>query len=423
MRLLYLCLGYCLVPIAFFREIWRAFRKPDDRSGLLTRLGYGEHLVPGAIWVHAVSVGEVQAAGALLRRLVADYPQHRLLLTTSTATGRRQAVNQHGRLAEIRYLPYDLPRCVNRFLDRVEPSIGIILETELWPTLYQACERRGVPLLVASARLSERSVRRYGRFKGFVASVVGAANVSIAAQTSEDAARFQLLGAAADRTSVCGNIKYDQTAPPAALRSKDERREMLGRSRPVWVAGSTHEGEESAVLDAHRRLRETHHTALLVLAPRHPQRFDAVAQLLEREGWSFQRWSAGERVPAGAAVLLLDTLGELVGYYAAATVAFVGGSLVPIGGHNLLEPFLVGCPALTGPSTGNDKSTAQLLTAAGAVSVVKDAESLSKAVVGLWADPMAAQASVAAGARVLAANCGAVDRVCHTLRSLISRSV
>ena len=164
-------------------------------------------------------------------------------------------------------------------------------------------------------------------------------------------------------------------------------------------------------------------TALLVLAPRHPQRFEAVAQLLEREGWSFQRWSAGERVPAGAAVLLLDTLGELVGYYAAATVAFVGGSLVPIGGHNLLESFLVGCPALTGPSTGNDKSTAQLLTAAGAVSVVKDAESLSKAVVGLWADPMAAQASVAAGARVLAANCGAVDRVCHTLRSLISRSV
>jgi len=422
MRLLYLCLGYCLAPIAFFREIWRAVRKPEDRAGLWARLGFGAPLVPGAIWVHAVSVGEVQAAGPLLRRLVADYPRHRLLLTTSTATGRRQAMTQHGRLAEIRYLPYDLPGCVRRFLDRVQPTVGIILETELWPSLYRACERRGIPLLVASARLSERSVRRYRRVEGFVASVVGAANVSIAAQTPEDATRFRLLGAAAERSSVCGNIKYDQTAPAAALSGLEARRETLGLSRPVWVAGSTHEGEESAVLEAHRRLLETYPDAVLVLAPRHPQRFESVANLLERDGWSFQRWSEGHAVPAEAAVLLLDTLGELVGYYAAATVAFVGGSLVPIGGHNLLEPFLVGRPALTGPSTSNDKATAQLLTAAGAVGVVTDAESLSKAVMRLWGDPSAAQAAAAAGVAVLEANRGAVDRLCHTLRPLMGRS-
>jgi 3-deoxy-D-manno-octulosonic-acid transferase len=422
MRLLYLCLGYCLSPIAFFREVWRAARQPEYRSGLFGRLGFGEALVPGSLWVHAVSVGEVQAAGVLLRRLRSEFPDRRLLLTTSTATGRRQASTQHGHLAQVRYLPYDLPGCVNRFLDRARPAAGVILETELWPTLYRACGRRGIPLLVASARLSERSVSRYRRFAGFVSSVVGAAHVWIAAQSTEDVARFVQIGADPDRTSVCGNIKYDQVAPSNALNTREERRDALGRHRPVWVAGSTHEGEERAALAAHRRIRETYPDALLVLAPRHPPRFESVADLLKGTGWSFQRWTAGPHVPAEVGVLLLDTIGELVSYYAAASAAFVGGSLVPIGGHNLLEPFLVGCPVVTGPSHSNDKATARLLTAAGAVQTVTDADALAQAVLGLWADPAASERAVSAAAAVLVANRGAVDQVCSTLHAVMSHS-
>jgi 3-deoxy-D-manno-octulosonic-acid transferase len=332
------------------------------------------------------------------------------------------AVSLYGRLAEVRYLPYDLPGCVRRFLDRVEPGVGIILETELWPTLYRACGRRGVPLLIASARLSQRSVRRYEKFPHFVAAVVGASHVSVAAQSAEDAENFIRLGANPARTSVSGNIKYDQTAPAGTRADAVIRRAELGADRPVWVAGSTHEGEEDVVLDAHRRVRAQMPNALLVLAPRHPPRFEVVAQRLQRAGWDYQRRTDRRAPSKQTSVLLLDTLGELVGYYAASDVAFVGGSLVPIGGHNLLEPLIVGCPVLTGPSTGNDASTAQLLASAGATRTVTDTASLAEAVLSAIAHEEVRHMAVAAGVRVLDTNRGAVERVCAVLRPLVGRS-
>jgi len=423
MRLLYLCLALCLAPIAFLHECWRAYRHADYRPGLLSRWGWGPAVAGGAIWVHAVSVGEVQAAGPLVRRLARDYPNRPLVLTASTATGRHRAAALYGGIADVRYLPYDLPGSVSRFLERVRPTVGVILETELWPSLFRACERRGIPLLVASARLSERSVRRYRRVAAWVATLLGSPQVYIAAQTDADRERFLALGAAPERTTVSGNVKYDQGVPADLAEAAAARRAQLGRERPIWVAGSTHEGEEAAVLAAHRRVLQVVPNALLVLAPRHPPRFNAVADLLDQRGFSWVRRTSGPTVaPDTADVLLLDTLGELVLHYAAADVAFVGGSLVPIGGHNLLEPLAVQCPAVAGPSNHNDARTARLLTDAGAIRVVSDASSLAGAIIGVLTDRAAAAPMLAAADGVLTANQGAVARVFEQLRPLVERA-
>jgi 3-deoxy-D-manno-octulosonic-acid transferase len=358
--------------------------------------------------------------GPLLRALSAAYPARTLVLTASTATGKRQAERLYADLADVRYLPYDLPGAVTRFLDRSRPAAGIVIETELWPTLYRICGRRQIPLLVASARLSPRSFRRYRRMPRFIASVLGDSHIHVAAQSEEDAARFRQLGAAAQRTTVCGNIKYDQTIPTAALEGATALRASLGADRPVWVAGSTHDGEEQIVLAAHALLQNRGRPALLVLAPRHPPRFDGVSQLLQQQGWRYERRSARAAVSSSTQVLLLDTLGELVAYYASADLAFVGGSLVPIGGHNLLEPLRVGRPVLTGPSTGNDAVTASLLLECGAAQTVTDAQTLADALLKLWDSPDLRHAAVQAGERVLLSNQGAVRRVCAALGSLIA---
>jgi 3-deoxy-D-manno-octulosonic-acid transferase len=343
-----------------------------------------------------------------------------LVVTASTATGRERAAALYGQIADIRYLPYDLPFSVRRFLNRVQPCVGVILETELWPTLLEACAARGIPLLVASARVSERSMQRYQKVGRWLAKLLGAPLVHIAAQTDADRDRFIRLGAAPDRTTVSGNLKFDQMPPPDRLDAAAAWRARWGAQRPVWVAGSTHEGEEAQVLAAHRQVLAQAPDALLVLAPRHPPRFDRVAALIEGEGCALARRSTGvDPVPEAASVLLLDTLGELVAVYGAAQIAFVGGSLVPIGGHNLLEPLSVQCPTLTGPSNCNDERTARLLLDAGAVQQVEDSASLARAVLARFKAPVTAQAALKAAEQVLSANRGAVDRVLAQLAPLL----
>jgi len=409
MRLLYLCLGLIFAPLAFLREVWRARGRPADRAALGERWGFGV-AVPGAIWVHAVSVGEVQAAAVLVRAIRAGWPGRPIVVTASTATGRRRAEELLGAIATVRFLPYDLPGAVARFLDAVEPPIGVILETELWPHLYAGCRRRGIPILLASARLSARSVRGYGRIGSLVRTLL-AGDVTIAAQSSVDAERFLVLGAAASRTHVSGNLKFDYTPADDAVQRADQLRAQLGRERLVWVGGSTHDGEDAVVLAAHRHVLATHPDALLVLAPRHPQRFAAVAEHLKHQGWRYVRRSIGEPVASDTQVLLLDTLGELVSFYAAGDVAFVGGSLVPIGGHNLLEPAAFGRPIVAGSSTENDATTARRLREAGAVVTVRDVETLGDQVLAWFDDPAARAQAGSAGRQVVEQNRGALGRV------------
>jgi 3-deoxy-D-manno-octulosonic-acid transferase len=418
LRLLYICLGYFLAPILLGLSLWRGLRDRSYWQALPERLGFGPPAAAGGLWVHAVSVGEVQAAASLVRELRRRYPELPLTLTTATPSGRGRAQSLFGGEIAVRYLPYDLPGPVGRFLDRVRPRLGIILETELWPNLYRACGRQRVTLVLASARVSERSVRRY-RWAGGLVREALAHGVIVAAQSAADAGRFAALGASPARTPVVGNLKFDLELPPETEARGRALRAALGAGRPVWAAGSTHEGEEELVLDAHARLADQLPGTLLVLAPRHPPRFEAVAALLRRRGLAFVTRSSGADVTPATAVLLVDTLGELVLHYAAADVAFVGGSLVPIGGHNLLEPAALGKPVITGPYTSSAAAVARLLVEAGAAEVVVDGDALAACVGRLLADPAARRSAGDRGLAAVSANRGALTRFLALLAPLV----
>ena len=339
-----------------------------------------------------------------------------LLITTATPTGRARARALFPTGVDVRYLPYDTPRAVRRFLDRAAPTLAIILETELWPNLFDACRRRELPMLIANARLSARSVANYTRFGALFRGVFGA-RLLIAAQSASDAERFRAIGAAAGQIRVIGNLKFDLEVPPDVLaRGAALRRDLIG-SRPVWIAGSTHPGEEQALLEAHARLLEAQPDALLIIVPRHPNRFEGVADLLARSGCRFVRRSAGSAVPAAAAVLLADTMGELLMLYAAADIAFVGGSLVPIGGHNLLEPAALGLAVITGPSVFNGREIAALLGEAGGVLTVADAQTLGAALVDLFGNPQRRRALGEAARGVVQMNRGSVQRLIELINT------
>ena len=424
MRLLYICLAYCLLPVALAGVLWRGLRDRAWWEALPERFGYGPRAAPGGIWVHAVSVGEVQAAAALLHALAARHPGLPLLLTTATPTGRQRARSLFGAGVSVRWLPYDLPGPVGRFLDRVQPRLAIVLETELWPNLYHACGRRGIPLVLASARLSARSLARYRWLAPLIRATLRQLS-AIAAQSATDAARFAALGADPARTHVTGNVKFDfalaEDAAATAARGAALRLALGAAARPVWVAGSTHAGEEEQVLAAHALVRARLPAALLVLVPRHPPRFASAAALLRRQGARFVTRSSGEPPDAGTEILLGDTLGELTLFYAAADVAFVGGSLVPVGGHNLLEPAALGLPVLAGPHTASTAAIAALLLEAGGAHVVSDAATLAAQVTHYLAGPQARRRDGEAARAVVAANRGALARLLALVEPLLAR--
>jgi 3-deoxy-D-manno-octulosonic-acid transferase len=416
---LYNVLIYLAAPVAILMQLWRGLRDPSYRKGLGERFGFGPALEGPVIWVHAVSVGEVQAAQPLVAQLRRRHPRYRLLLTTVTPTGAARARLLFGDQVQLRYVPFDLPGSVRRFFDRVQPKLAMILETELWPNLYGECGRRAVPLVLASARVSPRSVGKYRRLVSLFRKTLSH-GIVIAAQSESDAERFRTIGATPDRTHVTGNIKFD-FQPPAGIEEQGRAwRERNAPGRPVWVAGSTHEGEESIVLDAHRRVLECFPDALLILVPRHPQRFDTVRDLLAKRHDRAANRSSGAAISPSISVLLGDTMGELMMFYAAADVAFVAGSLTPIGGHNLLEPASVGRPVLTGPHNFNGEESAQLLMDAGAAFIVADTEQLAHAVSGLLGDASLREVMGAAGRAVLDSNRGALDKLLTLVDPLLA---
>lgn len=408
------------LPLAFVVFLAHGLRDRRYWRNFAERLGYGSTLRAGSIWVHAASVGEVQAAATLISQLQARYPARPIVVTTVTPTGNERARTLFGTGVYVCYLPFDLQVFVRRFLDRIKPVVALILETELWPNLYHECAQRGIPLVVASARMTERSVRGYRKLLAPFRQALAKATL-IAAQSEMDAQRFRLLGANPATTHVIGNLKFDMEVNADIVRRGSELRKQYASARPAWTAGSTHEGEEEAVLDAHRRVRRSHPHALLILAPRHPQRFQAVADWLAREGVHFAQRSRSRVATGDAEVLLLDTLGELVDFYAAADVAFVGGSLVPIGGHNLLEPAALGRPVLTGPHTSSIDAMARMLTEKGGLEVVVNSASLGVRVSALLGDATE-RARVGALARLaVETNRGALDRLFRLITPLVTR--
>lgn len=423
MRLLYVLLTRLLTPVVIAMEGWKALWNPEYRGRLPQRLGFVEpQAQPGCLWVHAVSVGEVQAAAALIAALRKEVAGTEIVITTVTPTGAQRARALFGDRVRHCYLPYDFPGAVRRFLDRIRPSVAIILETEIWPTLYDALGRRGIPLVMGSARVSAKSVDRYRRMASLFRETLSH-GILIGAQSEADAERFRAIGAAPERVRVTGNVKFDLEMPQASVDAGREFRRQCGTARPVWIAGSTHEGEEDAALAAHEAVIARHPGALLVLVPRHPQRFEAVRALLRKRGVRFAQRSQGGIPAAGQPVFLLDTLGELQAFYAAADVAFVGGSLVPIGGHNLLEPAVLGLPMLSGPHTHNAQDIAELLQQCGALRIVRSREELAQRVTECFDDPERARAAGAQGRQSVAQSRGAVAQLVEMVVPLLNPSV
>lgn len=411
MRVLYALAWLLALPFAFLYLLWRSRRQPaylrhwGERLGLAPRSGYRP-----VIWIHAVSVGETRAAAPLVQALQRQYPGHAILLTHATPTGRATAYELFGNKVRRAYLPYDFPPLVKLFLARVRPEVGIIMETEIWPSLFRACHLRDIPVLLVNARLSERSARGYGRFARLTREALQDLR-AIAAQSEADAARLQALGAT--DVHVTGNLKFDVTPPPDTA-AKAEALQRLFAGRFVFLCASTREGEEVLLLDALGKLPAD---VLLVLVPRHPQRFDAVAELLRNRGLRYVRRSTGQAPEAATQVFLGDSMGEMAAFYAAAQLCYVGGSLVPLGGQNMIEAAAAGCPALFGPHTWNFLEAAEQAVARGAARRVADGAELRAALLELRQDPAARQAMAAAGLAFTAANRGAVEKVLALVRA------
>jgi len=407
---LYTLLLRLLLPLALVRLLWRSLRAPAYRRRIGERLVLrGSAAGPADVWVHAVSVGEVQAAAPLIRHLLTRDPPQRILVTTTTPTGAARVADLFGQTVTHRYTPFDLPGMVGRFLDAVRPRLILVMETEIWPNTLAEANRRQISVVLANARLSDRSARGYARLQPLTRETLNRFE-RIAAQGEADARRFLELGAGAHRVEITGSIKFDQQLP-ASLQEQSEVLRRAWGGRPVWVAASTHEGEEEPVLEAHRRIRAQVPDTLLVLVPRHPERFDRVADLVSRGGFSLVRRSTRTPCDPDTAVLLGDTMGELPVFLAAADAAFIGGSLVPVGGHNPLEAAAVGVPVATGPQVFNFAAILDLLVTEEAAVIVEDAEGLA-ALMSRWLTDAAERARIGEnGRRVVAQNRGAMNRL------------
>lgn len=376
MRYLYTLLLYLSLPLVLLRLLWRSIRAPEYRRRWGERFGrFPSPARSGGLWIHAVSVGEAQAAAPLIRRLLDEHPDLPLVVTTTTPTGSARVRALFPEQVFHVYLPYDIPLALNGFLRRVRPCMLVMMETEVWPNLLARCHRAGIPTILANARMSESSARGYARFRRFSRETFGRISL-VAAQSEADAGRFVRLGVPASAVVVTGSIKFDIQIPASLLERAEAVRRAWG-DRPVWLAASTHEGEDEPILEAHRRLLEWDPGVLLVLVPRHPERFERVAQLCQRLGFDVARRSLSEAVTAQTQVFLGDTMGELTLFIGAADVAFVGGSLVPVGGHNLLEPAAFGVPVLIGPHMFNFAEISRMMLAARAAVQVGNSAQLA----------------------------------------------
>ena len=418
-RFAYTVVLYLLLPQAIAHLLWRARRQPAYLERIPERFGYYRERPQGPlIWIHAVSVGETRAAEPLVRALRRDYPAHSILLTHMTPTGREVGAALFGKEVSQRYLPYDFPRAVGRFLDRFRPEFGVLMETELWPNLIHACHIRRIPLYLINARLSEASRARYRRFPSLARESMERLTAT-AAQTDDDAQRLAGLGAR--QVTITGNLKFDIVPPEDQLRLGRDWRQRYGTSRPVLLAASTRDGEEQLILREYQAIGVPN--ALLVIVPRHPQRFDEVARLIEGSGLRFQRRSADQSILEETQVLLGDSMGEMFAYYAACDIAFVGGSLLPFGGQNLIEPCAVGKPVLFGPHTYNFMEAAEKAVAAGAALRVKDAAELMRQAGALLRDPQRARCMGSAGRDFVKAHQGATARVVELLRGGVKNPI
>ncbi|GAA5443116.1 3-deoxy-D-manno-octulosonic acid transferase [Microbulbifer sp. NBRC 101763] len=429
MQTLYNWLFRLAIPFIFFRLWWRGRSQPAYRQRFEERLGRVPKRYSQAplIWVHSVSVGETLAAIPVIAQLAARYPDWHWLVTTSTPTGSERVTKSlspilGGRLLHY-YLPYDLPEFLNPFLEALNPTMLVIVETELWPNLLRLCRKRAIPALLANARLSEKSARGYGRFIGFTRSMLGNLD-KVVAQYTVDAERFVSLGLPREKVVASGNIKFDLDIDLGLISEAQALSHQWRGSlnRKVWLAASTHAGEDEIILDAFSTLIKDFSDLLLVLVPRHPQRFDDVARLCQERGFQVSRRSSGGAPKADDQVLLGDTMGELLRFYGACDVAFVGGSLVPVGGHNMIEPAAWGIPTISGPYMHNFATVADLLKNAGGLAIAADAVSLSNQIKQWLLNDKERQVLGQRARAVAKQNSGALQRLLEEIDRLMPSS-
>ena len=420
MRAIYTAVLYLATPFLLARLLWRGLlRNPGYRRRLGERLGLGARIGAreGCLWIHAVSVGEAQAAAPIVKALRERRPGEAILVTSTTPTGAERISRAFGAGIVHRYLPLDLPGAVARFLDRTGPRVAIIMETEIWPNLLAGCRARGVPVVMANVRLSEHSAAGYRRFRRLFAPVLGSV-AAVAAQSGEDARRLASIGVPPDVIEVTGSTKFDVLLPASLREEAAVLRRTWGIARGVWIAASTHEGEEAQVLEAFGQVLEALPDSLLVLVPRHPERFGAVAALVRRRGFEPAMRSRRPVDCTGARVFIGDTMGELPLFYAAADVAFVGGTLVETGGHNMLEPAALALPVLFGPHAFNFAEIGRRLVEAGGAERIGGPASLGRAVIGYLRDAERRHEAGGRGRAFVESNRGARDRVLAMIETL-----
>lgn len=409
-RFIYTLTLYLLTPFVVYRLAARGIKYHGYFARWRERFGFFDD--PGikdSIWIHAVSLGEVNAAVPLIEALMRRYRDTPFVITTVTPTGSDRVLQLFGGRVFHVYLPYDLTTAVRRFLDRVRPRLAVIMETEIWPNLFMACAERGVSIVVANARLSEKSLRGYWPIQPLVRRAIRCASF-VAAQSASDEERLRTLGAAEPKLAVVGNLKFDMTVPDGVRERGTAFRAAAGGGRPVWIAASTHEGEELVVLKAHAAVLRRFPDALLLVAPRHPERFKPFAAACRAFGFRTLTRSEEGGADATCQCFVVDSMGELLAFYAAADVAFVGGSLVPVGGHNLLEPAALARPVVVGPQTFNFAEVTEDLISAGAAMRILEADALGPAVVRLLARDVERRSMGEAAYAVMERERGAVER-------------
>lgn len=418
-RHVYSLLFYLITPFILLRLLYRAWKAPAYAARWLERFGFfSVKPLNKPIWVHAVSVGETIAAAPLIKSLQQRHPDRDIVVTTMTPTGSERVNALFGDSVFHVYAPYDLPDSVKRFLRKIKPEMLIIMETELWPNIVHYTAKAGSPVILANARLSERSARGYLRVR-FIAQPMLRGLARIVAQNAADADRFKLAGAVEERVVVSGSIKFDFSIDPDLNVKSQALKRQWGKTRPVWIAASTHQGEDEPALEAHKRLLKQWPDALLIIVPRHPERFKSVYQLCTQTGYKTAKRSANDSLDESVQVLLADTMGELMMFYAAADVAFVGGSLIESGGHNPLEPAALKIPVVMGPHVFNFEGICHQLSDAGGLKFVGSAALLADRVTEFFEDEPYRQAVGDAAHSVVDANRGALDR----LLSEIDRSL
>jgi 3-deoxy-D-manno-octulosonic-acid transferase len=407
---------WLLLPYIGFHLLWRARKQPEYLRHIGERFGfYATHSAKPIVWLHTVSVGETRAAASLVQRLREQYPDHQILLTHTTPTGRAASEQLYGDNVMRVYLPYDYPFAVRRFLRHFKPSVGVLLETEIWFNLIHACHTTATPLLLLNARLSNKSALGYARFPALTRHALSEFT-AIAAQTEADAQRLSSLGA--NTVNVMGNLKFDIEPPAAMLELAPQLRAQFGAQRPVFLAASTRESEESLILDALQTLNLP--DLLTVIVPRHPQRFDAVANLIQQRGFRLQRRSANNAIAPTTQIVLGDSMGEMFAYYAACDLTFIGGSLLPLGGQNLIEACALGKPVLIGPHTYNFAQATELAVACGAALQIQRADELGKVLETLLMDEPRMRLMGQAGLMFVRDNRGATERAVSLIAQQIN---